>query len=89
MVDGLRGGLYMPAYHVIVQEHDFAGPGGDTYRTCWGAAKALGLGTYPEHCVDGAYARIVCVCLEEDFLSLVAVLLFVEACFCGMYGILK
>ena len=63
----------MPTYHVIVQENDFADLGGDTYGTCWGAAKALVSGTYPEHCVDGAYVWIVCVCLEEEFLALVAV----------------
>ena len=79
----------MPLYYVIVQEHDFAGPGGGTYGTCRGAAKVLGSGTYPEHFVDGEYVRIVCVCLEEDFLSLVAIILFVEACFCGLYGILE
>ena len=79
----------MPTYHVIVQEHNFAGPGGDTYGTCRGTANALGSGTYPEHYVEGAYVWIVCVYLEEDFLHLVAVLLFAEACFCGLYGILE
>ena len=64
MVEGIGGGLYVSAYHRVAEEHDFTGPGGDTYGACRGTVEALGTSADPEHCVDWAYFGIMLVRLE-------------------------